>query len=82
MKYRKKPVVIEARRLPLERSAETAAIAAWCGGVDCRDAGSVLIHTLEGDMYARPGDWVIQGIKGEHYPVKDDIFRETYEAAE
>ena len=38
-----------------------------------------LIHTLEGDMVADPGDWIITGVKGEKYPVKDEIFKLTYE---
>lgn len=42
----------------------------------------VLIHTLEGDMVARPGDWIITGIKGERYPCKPDIFEATYEPVE
>lgn len=37
------------------------------------------IHTLEGIMTANPGDWIITGVKGEQYPIKDEIFRETYE---
>lgn len=38
-----------------------------------------VIHTLEGDMIASPGDWIITGINGEKYPCKPDIFEETYE---
>ena len=41
-----------------------------------------VIHTLEGDMTARPGDYIIEGVKGELYPVKPDIFEATYEPAE
>ena len=37
------------------------------------------IHTLEGTMRATPGDWIIQGVKGEFYPCKPDVFAETYE---
>lgn len=37
------------------------------------------IHTLEGDMEAATGDWIITGIKGEQYPCKPEIFAETYE---
>lgn len=37
------------------------------------------IQTLEGVMKADPGDWIITGIRGEKYPCKDDIFKETYE---
>lgn len=40
----------------------------------------VVIHTLEGDMVASPGDWIITGVHGEQYPCKPDIFKETYEA--
>lgn len=38
-----------------------------------------VIHTLEGDMKANVGDWIIEGIKGEMYPCKPDIFEATYE---
>ena len=39
----------------------------------------IIIHTLEGDLHAMPGDWIITGIKGEQYPCKPDIFEATYE---
>ena len=39
----------------------------------------LVIPTLEGDHYARIGDWIIRGIKGEFYPCKPDIFEKTYE---
>lgn len=41
-----------------------------------------IIHTLEGDMMAMPGDWIITGVKGETYACKPDIFEETYELVE
>ena len=41
-----------------------------------------VIHTLEGDMIASPGEWIITGINGEKYPCKPDIFEETYEKVE
>lgn len=41
-------------------------------------SGSMIIETLEGDMLARSGDFVIKGIKKEVYPCKPDIFRESY----
>ena len=41
----------------------------------------VLIDTLEGEMRADPGDYIITGIKGETYPCKPDIFEATYEPA-
>lgn len=42
--------------------------------------GELIIKTLEGDMTVMEGDWIIKGIKGEHYPCKSDIFEATYEA--
>lgn len=42
---------------------------------------ALFIYTLEGPHLARPGDWIIQGIKGELYPCKPDIFAATYDAA-
>lgn len=82
MKFRKKPVEIEARQLTSTNAGE---IASWCfgnvrggPGGGSRD-GSVLIDTLEGQMVASVGDWVIEGIHGEFYPCKPDIFEATYE---
>ncbi len=40
------------------------------------------LETLEGEMSASPGDWIVRGIKGEFYPVKPEIFAETYEVTE
>jgi hypothetical protein len=42
----------------------------------------ILIDTLEGQMRASPGDWIIKGVKGEFYPCKHEIFRATYEAVD
>jgi hypothetical protein len=78
-KYRKKPVVIEAQ---LHEGPGTQAwIAMWCHGIPTPD-GKVVISTLEGAMTCDVGDWVIQGVKGEFYPCKPDIFAATYEAVE
>ncbi len=43
------------------------------------DITAVEIETLEGRMFAAPGDYIIKGIKGELYPCKPDIFEQTYE---
>lgn len=43
--------------------------------------GSLVIRTLEGDMHANPGDWIIRGVAGELYPCRQDIFEQTYEPA-
>ena len=42
----------------------------------------LLIPTLEGDMLAQPGDWIIKGVQGEFYPCKPDIFAATYDLVE
>lgn len=42
----------------------------------------IVIHTLEGDMTAEPGDWIVTGINGENYPCKPDIFKKTYTKVE
>jgi len=46
-----------------------------------QDGQRFKIFTLEGTMIAEPGDWIIRGVKGEHYPCKPDIFAATYEQA-
>jgi hypothetical protein len=84
MKYRKKPVVIEARELTVGKIDK---IAGWCGGIVRRfptgehSPYGIDIPTLEGDMFADIGDFIIKGIKGEFYPCKPDIFDETYDVA-
>ncbi len=87
--FRKKPVVVEARLLtrhgpvqqdiiswirscdkePRIRSRGEAAIA-------CSDG--IFIFTLEGEMLARWGDWVVCGVHGEFYPCKPDIFKDNF----
>lgn len=42
----------------------------------------LIIHTLEGDQHASVGDWIIRGVKGEFYPCKPDIFKQTYDEKE
>ena len=84
--YRRKPVVIEAWVFTSE--AEGRAIAAWCGGRFNYDPSprdhtdvhiSITIPTLEGNMTAQRGDYIIRGLAGEFYPCKPDIFAATYE---
>ena len=43
--------------------------------------GALMIRTLEGDMKVSLGDYIIRGVQGEVYPIKESIFRETYEPA-
>jgi len=79
--YRKKPVVIEAIRL---ENISPREVADFIGAsqLDYRNGSSIVISTLEGDMVASPGDWIIKGVKGELYPCKPDIFAATYEDVE
>lgn len=89
MKFRKKPVVIDAMQW---RGPQIGAIdygvefddwlVANQGERKCKYRGdTVVIPTLEGEMTAQPGDWIIRGVKGELYPCKPDIFAATYEPA-
>lgn len=83
MKFRKKPVVIEAWQLPL-LDAETVQFDENHNIIFKRDGQMIveaIISTLEGTMTASPGDWIIRGVKGELYPCKPDIFAATYDAA-
>ncbi len=83
-KFRKKPVVIEAVRLPLDQTQECPEwfIRAGAEGmIWIEDDGKHRIKTLEGIMLTGIDDWIIQGVKGEIYPCKPDIFEATYEPA-
>jgi hypothetical protein len=100
--FRKKPVVIEARRVPVydpdgditEYLDASVRLAEWClgrsymmqepdvvsmFGAVCVEGPHIRLSTLEGDHAALPGDWIIQGVQGEFYPCKPDIFEQTYE---
>lgn len=92
MQYRKKPVVIEAWQfnghdfdegapewyLHSLRSGEIKR-----GRTDKIENSDFLkVHTLEGDMLAYPGDYIIMGVKGERYPCRQDIFCLTYDKVE
>ncbi|WP_414462961.1 hypothetical protein [Hyphomicrobium sp. DY-1] len=93
MKFRKKPVVIEAiqftggaenRHAVLEFTgvaAPNASTIYWRSGTNDH-AGELVIRTLEGDLVASPGDWIIRGVVGEIYPCKPHVFDATYEAAD
>jgi hypothetical protein len=85
MMFRKRPVIIEAKKFTNHTAFE---VAHWCGGrvdqyikpSDHTDVYLTLsIPTLEGTMIASHGDWIIRGVEGEFYPCKPDIFEKTYE---
>lgn len=95
-KYRKKPVEIEAHQWDgtPEKATEIIDGILMNGGsatYRCDGPGGcpgtegshyLVIQTLEGDMLASPGDWIIQGVQREFYPCRGDIFKMTYEAVE
>lgn len=92
-KYRKKPVEIEAFQYDgdLKGSDGEYYVPEWA--VKAFENGTLMytsfspsqipcglcVRTLEGDMYAKAGDYIIKGVNGELYPCKPDIFEKTYE---
>lgn len=88
-KFRKKPVVIEAVRVPTDPADNKSwqeliyflehGCEGWKGG---NKTMKIEIPTLEGTMTADAGDWIIRGVKGEFYPCKPDIFAATYESVQ
>jgi hypothetical protein len=95
MKYRKKPVVIEAWKvseLSYNAARNWAALPqcikdaydrhGQCGIVFGENPQRIFIKTLEGEMIAEQSDWVICGVNGELYPCKPDIFEKMYEKVE
>lgn len=84
MKYRKKPVVIEAEQWDGTVESFNKIDLLNIDGNDFilrKENGTLLIPTLEGDMIASIGDYIIRGVSGEVYPCKPDIFDMTYEPA-
>lgn len=95
MKFRKKPVVIdaivwtgsnidEALLFIRDGHKDFSHLPKTGGNVSAGvgyspPIGELTIPTLEGDHTARPGDYIIRGVKGEFYPCKPDIFEMTYE---
>lgn len=87
MKFKKKPVIIEATQWfkegdhPEVKRSQAVRQKPNSPGV-LYQSKNYYIKTLEGDMLVTPGDWIITGVKGEHYAVKPDIFEMTYEPLE
>jgi hypothetical protein len=83
VKYRKKPVVIDAVQWTGANVDEVLGFILTKGEArrGLTDQNVILIDTLEGTMRADKGDWIIRGVKGEFYPCKPDIFAATYEPA-
>jgi hypothetical protein len=91
MKFRKKPVVIEAIQWDGEdqrgmfdflegHKDRYMTVTGDNFEIDHRRVkGGLIIRTIKGEHIANIGDWIIKGVKGEFYPYKPDIFAETYE---
>lgn len=92
--FRKKPVVIEAIKWTGDNLSEAVGFTGlhprfneWFADFEeyerhvQMDGRVYKIHTLEGTHKASPGDWIIRGVNGEHYPCKPDIFDKTYDPA-
>jgi hypothetical protein len=88
MKFRKKPVVIDAMQWTGENLLGiirytglnvSASHFKWDEYEELVRNEGLKIFTLEGKMSANVGDWIIKGVKGEFYPCKEDIFNMTYE---
>jgi hypothetical protein len=78
MRFRKKPVVIEAVQWTGDNVNQISEFMGFPSYSHHTDTG-LHIHTLEGTMHASEGDWIIKGVQGEFYPCKPDIFAATYE---
>ena len=83
-KFVKKPVVIEACQFD---GANITEVENFVGKklptvISSDEDTQLVVSTLEGDMKASKGDWVIKGVNGEFYPCKPDIFEQTYELVE
>lgn len=84
MRARKKPIVVDVWQLDtavLENDMPVWVRKAWNKGIldYSYSKSSWVINTLEGNMYAHDGDYLIKGIRGELYPCRHDIFLDTYE---
>lgn len=91
MKYRKKPIVVEAfqwlgddryRYMPEWAVKALKNNVMYYGAVGSGPPCELFIVTLEGIHHASVGDYIIQGVQGELYPCKPDIFEKTYEEVE
>jgi hypothetical protein len=83
MKYRKKPVVIEAVRFMIDDSLPDWFMDRVTSNIIItHEDGTCNINTLEGVMKADKGDYIILGVEGEVYPCKPEIFEKTYEKVE
>lgn len=79
MKFRKKPVVIDAIQWTGNNFDQIRKEFGKAPIVEVKAKQSLIIDTMEGIITASKGDWIIKGVNGEYYPCKPDIFDKTYE---
>lgn len=78
MRFRKKPIVVEAIQFTGKNDAECIAFCPTA--IDHPTPNpSLIIPTTEGDMLCSVGDWIIKGVAGEFYPCKPYVFQTTYD---
>lgn len=78
-KYTKKPVEIEAVQWTGENLLEVLNFCSNCFSYEKNGQKVLTISTLEGNMNASHGDFIIKGVKGEFYACKEEIFFLTYD---
>lgn len=84
-RYRKKPVEVEAvqvSELAVDWLMEHEVHFHCLAESGNEELSAIVIETLEGNMRADVGDWIIRGVQGEFYPCKPDIFSATYDGVE
>ena len=88
-KFRKRPIIVEAVRYLGNGNMENREVPKWLWKAfeeevaqSTNGTETFIIKTLEGEHIVSPGDYIIQGVKGELYPIKADIFEQTYEKVE
>lgn len=82
MKFRKRPVVVEAEQFCYADRPWPDGVFWYDPNMSGRDEPYPAVRTLEGVMRCRDGDWIVTGVNGERYPCKPDIFESTYERVE
>ncbi|MDF2486732.1 MAG: hypothetical protein K0R46_2900 [Herbinix sp.] len=82
MKYRKKPIVIDAVKFDGSDESVDWLLPQLVSQEIGRSCNKLYIKTIEGVMEANMGDYIIRGVQGEFYPCKPDIFEKTYDIVE
>jgi len=80
-KFRKKPIIVEAEQF-VDKPVSNIQYGEFWDFNEGRLKHGPILKTLEGTFEVTPGDWIVTGVKGEQWPEKDDIFKESYEPLE